>query len=47
MDDLKEKGRYWELKEEALCGELALEEARACCKADYRMNVRSHIHKLY
>jgi hypothetical protein len=27
LDDLKEKRRYWKLKEEALCGELALEEA--------------------
>jgi hypothetical protein len=30
LDDLKEKRRYWNLKEEALyplCGELALEEA--------------------
>jgi hypothetical protein len=27
MNDLKEKRRYWTLKEEALCGELALEEA--------------------
>jgi hypothetical protein len=29
LDDLKEKRRYWKLKEEALiapCGELALEE---------------------
>jgi hypothetical protein len=30
LDDLKEKKRYWKLKQEALdphCGELALEEA--------------------
>jgi hypothetical protein len=30
LDDIKEKKRYWKLKEEALdrtCGELALEEA--------------------
>jgi hypothetical protein len=30
LDDIKEKRRYWKLKEEALdrmCGELALEEA--------------------
>jgi hypothetical protein len=27
LDDLKEKRRYWKLKEEAPCGELALEEA--------------------
>jgi hypothetical protein len=27
LDDLKEKTGYWKLKEEALCGKLALEEA--------------------
>jgi hypothetical protein len=27
LDDLKEKRGYWKLKEGALCGELALEEA--------------------
>jgi hypothetical protein len=26
LSDLKEKKRYWSLKEEAHCGELALEE---------------------
>ena len=27
LDDLKETSRYWKLKEKALCGDLALEEA--------------------
>jgi hypothetical protein len=27
LDDPKEKGRFWELKEEGLCGELASEKA--------------------
>jgi hypothetical protein len=35
--DLNEKKGCWKLKEEALCGELALEEAMDCRKTDCKM----------
>jgi hypothetical protein len=47
LDDLKEKRRYWKLKEEALAMEISLwKRLRTCRKTDYRMMTYVSANKL-